>query len=161
MKFALISCVLLAPVLPVPIAEDPVISPAPPQPCANWIAHEPVLMYEIVGSTLTMDYDRTLTVYADGKVTLADATLGRAGVVIRSEVMPQAVHELQVSLQRAGAQVLCDAQVFATDVPLHTLTMLGGTQDAKAHTFSWWIAEDEYAPIDALLEGFLAEDLGF
>ena len=46
---------------------------------------------------------------------------------------------------------------LVTDVPLHTLTMLQGTQDSKAHTFSYWLGDGEFAAVDALLEDFIVE----
>lgn len=42
-------------------------------------------------------------------------------------------------------------------VPLRTLTFLRGAQDARAHTFSYWIGDGDYAALDALLEQFIAE----
>lgn len=128
----------------------------PPVPCDNAIVHEPLLIYEVYGSTLIAPYDVTLTVYADGSLKLVDAYATAEGVCRRAKADPRTVLGLQQVLARAGAFTLCDDTQLVTDVPLHTLTMLDGTPDAVAHTFSYWLGDGGYAPVDALLENFIA-----
>jgi hypothetical protein len=49
---------------------------------------------------------------------------------------------------------LCDGDPGA-DLPLTTVTVLEGTPNARAHSFSYWVAVDEYARIQALIDDFL------
>ena len=44
-----------------------------------------------------------------------------------------------------------------TDVPLNTLTVFNGTTDAQAHTFSYWLANGNYAPVQAAIDAFITQ----
>ncbi|MEO6710157.1 MAG: hypothetical protein ABI054_11970 [Planctomycetota bacterium] len=149
MKIALITCALIAPLFPALVRQ---------QACPNVIAHEPVVLFEVAGSTIAARVDRTLTVYADGSMLMSEAgTAGSRGHCMRVQTTPGVVADLKLALIKAGAQTLCDHQIQVTDVPLRTLTMMGGSQDSRAHTFSYWTPEPEYAAVDAELETFIAE----
>jgi len=157
MKTAIALGVLLAAMAPVDNRPKPAFTVATPPPCANTIVREPVLVYELAGSTLIAQIDRTLYVYGDGTLKLAQADADSLGFCKRTTVNPRIVLTLQQKLMQAGAMTLCDDVRRVTDVPLHTMTMMEGAQDAKAHTFSYWLGDGEYAAVDALLEEFVAE----
>jgi len=157
MKTAFASGVFLAAFLPSLARVEPAAPPPAAQACDNVIVHEPLLVFEIVGSTLAAQVDRTLTVFADGSLKLADAELGGPGGCTRAQTTPLEVLALKQALTQAGAAILCDDPQQVTDVPLRTLTLLRGAQDARAHTFSYWLGAGDYALVDALLEQFIAD----
>jgi hypothetical protein len=125
--------------------------------CANVLPHEPVLLYEIHGATLAAQVDKSLTVYADGAIRLStgsDASPGKCTVL---QVAPSVVDELRQTLVLTGGLTLCDDQRVVTDVPLHTLTLLGKTPVTRANTFSYWIGDEDYEAVDLALEQFIAD----
>ena len=130
--------------------------PAPPT-CFNVVAHEPLLVFEVLGTTLLGQVDDTLTVYNDGTCKLATAYADGFGQVRRVEISPREVFMLYQALDQAGAFMACDDTRQFMDVPLHTVTLMNGVQDAWGHSFSYWIGDGNYAVIDSVLENFLAE----
>jgi hypothetical protein len=157
MKTAFALGVLLASMVPGLARDAQVADVAIPAPCENTIQREPVLVYELVGSTLIAQIDRTLYVYADGSLKLAEAQADSLGFCLRSQTTPRDVQLLQQALVQAGGMRLCDDPRRVMDVPLNTLTLLRGDQDARAHTFSYWIGDGEYAQVDALIQQFIGE----
>ncbi len=129
----------------------------PPPVCDNVIVHEPLFVYEVLGSSLIGLFDSTLTVYADGSLKLADAYATGRDQYARAQITPRAALAMQQSLFKAGGFVLCDDPQVVTDVPLHTLTLLNGAQDATAHSYSYWVGDGDYAAVDTLLANFIAE----
>jgi len=138
------------------VPDGGVDTPAPPT-CFNVVAHEPVLVFEVLGSTLLGQVDDTLTVYSDGTLKLATAYADGFGQVQRVQITPREVFTLYQQLELGGAFSGCDDPRQFTDVPLHTVTLMNGVQDAWGHSFSYWIGDGTYAAIDAVLENFLAE----
>lgn len=126
--------------------------------CQNVILHEPLLQYEVSGFTLVAMVDRNLTVWADGTVRLAEASTNGDGRCLLAKLPTEEIQELHRALTQAGAFGACDEDMMASDLPLSTLTIFRGTQDARAHTFSWWAPEPEYAPFEALLEAFIGKN---
>ncbi len=131
--------------------------PAPPPVCVNTIVHEPLFIYEVLGSSLIGPFDSTLTVYADGTLKLADAYAIDRGQCVRTQTTPRIVNGLQQALFDAGGFALCDDTQIVTDVPLHTLTLLNAAENPTVHTFSYWVGDGDYAAVDALLANFVAE----
>lgn len=129
--------------------------PAPP-PCLNVITHEPLLVYEVVGSALYEQYDFTLTLYNDGSIKLADAYATAPHQCLRAQIPTREAWSFYQSVVMAGAFSVCDDPRTMTDVALHTVTMLDPFLDMPTHTFSYWIGDGSYAPIDALLTDFIA-----
>lgn len=125
--------------------------------CENTIPHEPVLVYELTGSTLVAQIDRTLYVYADGSLKLAEAEADSLGRSLRAMADPKEVMALQLTLVQYGALNLCDDTRRVTDVPLNTLTMFRGGPDATAHTFSYWIGDGDYAGVDGVIQQFIVD----
>lgn len=125
--------------------------------CVNAIVHEPLLVYEVHGGTLAGPVALNLIVFSDGSARwadLSDADVPRGGVVNST---PGAVLALVRDLEILGGGGSCDAQGYVTDVPLHTLTLLGPGTNSRAHTFSWWLPESSNGMIQLRVEQFLAE----
>jgi len=143
----------------VPLAgERSSFRPVPVQSgCVNVIQHEPLLVYEVTGSTLIGPVDLHLVVYSDGAVRIADIADTDAPLADRGLVDPEAVSDLMLDLERYGGMLECDATIQATDVPLHTLTMLKAGTDPRGHTYSWWVPEGASGAIEARIELFIAE----
>ncbi len=152
------SVLLLLSALPVAAGSFSAVHPTSGQSsCVNTILHEPLLVYEVHGGTLAGPVDMNLIVYSDGSARWADFTDADAprGGVVNSN--PDAVLDLVRDLERIGGALNCDAQGYVTDVPLHTLTLLGPGTNSRAHTFSWWLPESSNGAIELRIQQFLAE----
>ncbi|TDJ79880.1 MAG: hypothetical protein E2O39_00215 [Planctomycetota bacterium] len=131
--------------------------------CPNSIRHEPLLIFERSGGTLLGPMYRSLTVYSDGRVSLSkndtvflDARVGQDVAVATISISPADAAGFWALLVDAGAFSLCDMDAQVTDVPLNTVTIFDGRTDSNAHTYSYWIAIDEYAGVGTLLSNFIA-----
>ncbi len=155
MKTAFVSGVLFASLLPALATVQPASAPAVAEQCPNLLLHEPIVLYEISGATLLGPVDRTLTVYADGALKLSAASATGAGECLLGQTTPEIAKTLQQELIQAGAFDLCDDPRNVTDVPLNTLTLLRGAQDARAHTFSYWVGDGHYLGVDITIEKFI------
>jgi hypothetical protein len=126
-------------------------------PCANPLRHEPVLVYEVTGGTLAGPIDLQLTVWGDGTARLCDASQpgGRAARVVVG--VPEAAR-LFAKLDRDRAFRLCDSELVATDVPLHTLTIQKPATHTVSHTFSWMVPAGQHARIQQGLERFIQDN---
>lgn len=128
---------------------------ATPPPCVNIYPHEPVLMYEVSGYSLCCLIDIQMTIYGDGSVRAASADefgIGRAQI---AHVSPAELQALLTDLSAFGAGSSCDVQSFFNDVPLSTLTMLRGTTDGRARTWSWLGDDGQNGAIEQRLNQFL------
>ena len=118
----------------------------------NVVRREPIVMWDVTGYNLAGRVHGRLVVYNDGVTSVS--SLGNGDV--RSETVPLAAAQaLRRDLIQAGATTLCD-QTNVTDMPLTTLTMFVGNTDAQAHTFSFWVANNGYAAVQAEIDDFLA-----
>ena len=127
-----------------------------PPPTANDIPHEPLVVYEVSGFTFAGAIDRELLLYQDGSARLSSATTGPNGSSRLVVVPALDAIALLSSLSEAGAFQLADQTRTYSDTPLSTLTVMRPLTDARAHTFSWWSADGSYAPIEQLLNNFIA-----
>jgi hypothetical protein len=119
---------------------------------SNVVRREPIVMWDVTGHNLAGPVHGRLVVYNDGVTSVS--SLGNGDV--RSEtIAPALAQALRRDLIQAGATTLCD-QTNATDMPLTTLTMFVGNTDAQAHTFSYWVANNGYAAIQAEIDDLLA-----
>ena len=125
--------------------------------CENVHAHEPLVIYEVAGATLSGQMDRTLIVYGDGTLKLSNAAPGELGTAETVKVGPDIAEKRRETLVMAGAFKMCDDSLLAIDMPLHTVTLLGGSHEMRGRTFSYWNVEHGYAEVDALLEAFIAD----
>ena len=117
----------------------------------------PLIVYDVTGFTLAGPVDLNLDVYGSGLVKLSSASAAPGqGKSEIAHLTPQQTLALARALFFAGSFQTCDQPAAGSDVPLHTLTVFRGATDAKAHTFSWWVPEKEYATFEQLLDGFIA-----
>jgi len=125
-------------------------------PCDNIFPHEPVLLYEVSGNTLCCAIDLQLTVFRDGSARLASAegTNGRARI---QYVSPSVVQSLLADLGALGAGFACDVPSFFSDVPLSTLTLMRGTTEGRARTWSWLGDDGQNNAIQARLDLFVQQ----
>ncbi len=153
---------ILAAPAPQQVQLDPgsAIGIAAPTACPNKVAVEPVVLYDVTGSTLAGPYHQHLTVYGNGFATLArDPVVG--GSVVETVFLPPAdVAQLRTDLAALGAASLCDIPTPVSDVPLNTVTVLSGGTDARAHTFSFFLAIKQHGAVKTLLETFIATHFG-
>ena len=156
MKTAPVSGVLLAALVPLVAWQSPELGAAP-DPCTNLMAHEPMLVFDITGSTIAGPVDRTLTVYNDGWTKLSEASTTGPGKCSSVKLPQDVAAALHTGLVQAGGFTLCDDARTVADLPLRTLTILGNAQTTRSHTFSYWVGDQVYTGVDALLEQFIAE----
>jgi len=133
------------------------VAPTPAAvPCDNIFPHEPVLMYELSGYTLCCPIDVQLTVFGDGSTRIASAegTNGRARIQYVSQAE---VQSLLADLGALGAGVACDVPSFFSDVPLATLTLMRGTTEGRARTWSWLGDDGQNNAIQARLDQFVQQ----
>ncbi|MBI5364195.1 MAG: hypothetical protein HZA53_13535 [Planctomycetes bacterium] len=125
--------------------------------CCNVFLHEPLLVYDVAGSTLAGPTYRHLVVYDDGHAFMAATTdaadPGAAAVAVLSRIEVQA---LKAALAVQGAWTQCDDSVFASDVPLKTVTVLNGTTNALARSFSYGIPNASQAVIEQRIATLIA-----
>lgn len=124
--------------------------------CPNPIPHEPLVVYEVTGGTLSGPIDYALTVYGDGAARLC-SSLGGAGTGSAQLVYvdPSVAAALRQDLEQVGALALCDQLDTVSDTPLQTLTVFRSASH-RANTFSWFELEGDPAEIPVLLDAFIA-----
>ena len=160
MNTAFVSGVLLASLIPsLALVQRPALTTAAIE-CENVHAHEPMLVYEVAGSTLTGVVDRTLIIYSDGVMKLTSAVPGEPGTCITLQTTTNVTTKLYRGLAEAGALTLCDDDLLAIDMPLHTLTLLRGAYDMRGRTISFWNINGAYGVIGVMMEDFIAEQFG-
>lgn len=148
----------LAALLFLPLSASPTSqAPAVVSGCENRLGHEPLLFYEVSGATLAGSVDRTFTVFADGSLRLTSSGWNQIDSSRIAQISAADVRQLQRLLLRAGAYTICDDRREVTDVPMRTLTMLDGSPDGAAHTFSWWLPTDEFRDVEGLLDAAISE----
>ena len=127
-------------------------------PCQDRLAISPVVMMTSSGGTLLGPSLSTITIFSNGLVTVSSATgFNGASSAGQALVDPQFVKTLRADLRAVGAHTACDQQYDVYDAPLKTVTFFRGGQDARAHTFSYWIPEAQFEVVDNAILGFLAE----
>jgi hypothetical protein len=132
-------------------------APAPvPTACPNSIRHEPLVLYDVAGSTIAGPIDTSLVVYNDGTARVSSA--GQFGGPSSSEVAfvgSNAAHQLLVDLSSLGAGQLCDDITLAVDLPTSTLTVFRDATDSRNHTFSWIVPIAPYDAVQQRLQTFI------
>ncbi len=127
---------------------------------ANPWVREPVLIYDVSGSTFAGPFHKRVSVYNDGLATFSTVTLfpaeNRAEFTSVSE---QAVKALIDGLASAGASSLPDHPGFATDSPLSTVTFFRKPAPRSiANTFSWWFPDGNYSTIAQIINDFIDDN---
>ena len=155
----LFAAALLA--IPAAVALRPAPAAPAPQACTDFVRQQPVLIYDVTGSTLLGPVHRNLVVYGNGLASISDVS--GAPPVAKAEVTnvsPDLVGTLLKDLRLAGAFTLCDQQQTILDVPLRSVTVSRGSTDSMAHTYNYWVAgASAYAVPEQVLEDFI--DLAF
>lgn len=123
------------------------------------IENEPVLVFDVTGSTLLGPVHRHLAVYDSGRVSYATSGPRAAQpFVATATIEPKRVQALMGALSGAGAWQGIDQELGVTDVPLTTVTVLSGATDASAHTFSYWTASTRtHKSVQDLIAAFVTE----
>jgi hypothetical protein len=147
---------LFASALPAP--QSPASASLPNPPCPNPLPHEPVVVYEVTGGTLSGPVDYALTVYGDGAARLSSALGGGGtGSSQYTFVDPSAAAALRQELVDASALARCDQDDNVSDTPLQTLTVFRAGSTRRSNTFSWFTSDGSLAQIQAALDAFIAK----
>jgi hypothetical protein len=143
------------------LAATPLLAPAAPAPqssCPNVWFHEPLVVYDITGATFAGPFDRHLVVHGNGIAKLSSSTHGSGPGKARTEYLaPADARALAIQLAAMGGMTLCDEPTLVVDSPLKTLTLLRGTTDAPAHTFSWYDTVGPYLAIEQAMNDFITK----
>jgi hypothetical protein len=147
--------VFLAPMTPSQVAAvpGPILIPFE-------LIQEPVLVYDVTGSTLIGPVHESLVVYNNGHVSWSAASFftGGDGESCTFQVPIDVVRKLARALADAGAFELPDDPSLVTDVPLLTVTVMKAATDAKAHTFSFFGGfGDPHANVAMIINDFISE----
>lgn len=127
-----------------------------PPTCGSPHRHEPLVIYDINGSTFVGPIYLTMTVYNDGSVQISQVDTGFGPAKAEyAFVGPDAARQLRLDLASAGATSLCDDPAMASDAPLRTLTILGDATDTRAHTYSWWRGSGPYLAAQVRITAFI------
>ena len=123
------------------------------------IRQEPVVVFDETGGTFAGPVHLHLTVYNSGQASIAQTRWNdpdRSGSAAVKTVPPEAVKELFVALQAAGAGSLRDNPRMAADVPLKTVTFFTTPgPNSGTNSFSYRVAERPYAQVEAILRRFI------
>ena len=121
--------------------------------CPNAWPHEPVLVYDVAGSTLAGPFYRHLAVYSSGHAILSESIgFGDPGRVGLAQLTQAEVAQLRSTLAAAGAATACDDPSQVSDVPLNTITLLRGGTDSLAHTSSYLISGPAHAQSQQIID---------
>lgn len=115
---------------------------------------EPVLIFDVSGSTLAGPVHSNLSVYNNGRVSLAEFSANGERRNLSTQIAGSDARALARALEVAGGSQLEDQVQQALDVPLTTVTVFDGETDALAHTFSYWIPSGDYGAIQELVDSF-------
>ncbi|MBK7875979.1 MAG: hypothetical protein IPJ77_09535 [Planctomycetes bacterium] len=126
--------------------------------CCNTFLHEPLLVYDVAGSTIAGPTYAHLVVYDDGHAFIAATTAasdpGRAATSVLSRSEVQA---LKNALVAQGAYAQCDDTQLMSDVPLTTVTVLNGTTNGVARSFSYQQPNASQAGIELRIRDLIAQ----
>ena len=145
--------------------------------CPNTMHIEPIVIYNVSGATLLGPEQFQMTIYSNGLASFTRFAGGglqqgdlqqtgpegagpgeppsTIGIATTVNLSINEANQLASDLRRAGAQTLCDQEVYVTDVPLQTLTILEARSDAIAHTFSYWTGAGQYSDVAVVMDNFV------
>ena len=138
---------------------DPVIIGPPialPQ-----IEKEPVLLFDVTGSTFLGSVHVELAVYNNGRMSISkfnEQLFQVPGIdkdVQMAWLTPAEVKTLRRKLAVAGASNLVDSAQLILKVPVSTVTFFKGTTDAAAHTFSYFNASGPYQEVQTVIDDLI------
>jgi len=120
----------------------------------TWKA-EPVLIYDVSGGTLLGMVHRHLSVYSNGRTSLAEFGPGMTSRNASKMINPEVVDRLRSQLAANNGLTLSDQETQAQDLPMTTVTTFKGATNAASHTFSYWHPETDYEALKQVIEGFI------
>lgn len=124
--------------------------------CVDSIEVAPVLQMTRAGSTLLGPSMDSLMVYSNGLVIMCmQSPAGGGSSAQMFQVDPARISSLRFALEELEASRQCDARVQAYDLPLTTVTVFTGDADAKAHSYSYWIAEGGQRAVEDEIMSFV------
>jgi len=124
--------------------------------CPESITHEPLVIYDITGFTFIGQLVHVnLVAYSDGFVSLVGLDQAGVGTVETAFLMPNDIRALRDALRGQGAFQLCDQPLSAADTPLRTVTVFQRRADAQAHTYSYFVVQNEYAGPQQVIDTFI------
>lgn len=124
----------------------------------NRLVCEPLVIFDSSGSTLLGPTHKHLSVYSNGRVTLSQASgAPNSGRNVSTVINPTTANNFLLTLNRHGVFRLLDQEATVTDVPLNTVTVFNGSTDAAAHTFSYWLGNGTYQPIQTTIDAFITQ----
>lgn len=159
----------LALVLSVPIAlfvAPPVATSSAAGPPANVWIHEPLVIWDVTGSTIGGFVHQHMAVYSDGFVTYfsqgGDTQSAQGGSTFN--VDPQVAVGLLRDLANVGALSLADQPFHMSETPLKTVTVFrpsqAGFSNSIANTFSYWSSVDSpYQAAESVIGDFITTHL--
>ena len=154
-RTGLLSLLASLPFFLTPFAAAPAVAIAPP--CAEIFARDPLVIYSFTQGTLVAPIDEVLLVDSAGMARLVRTTAnGDGSKAVAVAIGADAALQLQLALAAAGAGVVCDGGPAPIPTPLKSLTILRPGTDARAHNASWLVAQPEHAPIQTILDDFIA-----
>ncbi|MFT5049994.1 MAG: hypothetical protein ACI8QZ_001387 [Chlamydiales bacterium] len=121
----------------------------------NLVKAEPVLLFDVSGTTMAGSVHKHLSVYSNGRISLAEYGPGGPSRNLSKMISPGAVDRLRSSLATNNGLTLNDQAEQATDIPLTTVSVFRGATDAVCHSFSFWLAEEGYAGIKQTVDAFI------
>lgn len=121
----------------------------------NPIQREPIVMFDVSGSTFLGPVLEHLTIYNDGLASYSNASPTGSTSVGSAMISSQEINKLIQALEEANAGTLQDQEGTVSDVPLTTVTLFSGGTNAQAHTYSYWLGWDNYAAADDVLSEFI------
>ncbi|HVS18627.1 MAG TPA: hypothetical protein VMT18_08520 [Planctomycetota bacterium] len=121
--------------------------------CNLW-THEPLVVFDVTGATLSGPLDESLQVFSDGTVKRFSVSQGISTIAFAN---PQDAVQLLRDLFAAGGFTACDQPAAGSDVPLRSLTLFRGVETPLAHTVNWWTEDlGPYGTFQDILDDFVA-----
>lgn len=127
----------------------------------NAFDHEPVLIYEVSGSTIAGPTYLLLTVYSDGDATLVQQDAPNVPEELcQATLRADQLRQLQQNIRRFGLVRLGDQRSSQVpDVPLTTVTVFqaqGNSGRSTANTFSYYVPQNRYSQVEDAIRSFIA-----
>lgn len=116
---------------------------------------EPILVVHLGGSTLSGPVAGSLLVYSDGQMMTSGLSESGGAVVGTTTLTSAQVAELRQRMREAHMQTLGDQTYFAYDVPITTVTAFADGAGQKANTFSYSLANGDYAAVHAAIQSIV------
>ncbi len=134
------------------------VSGGGPSIAAAAFVQEPVLIFDVTGSSIAGPVHDSVVVYNNGLVSVSEFRMfqGNDGSTRTVSVPVKAVRRLSSALAAAGAFSLQDSAATFPDLPVTTISVLSGKTDAKAHTFSVTVGNAGHAAVQGIIQNFLS-----